>query len=88
MLGFFIALLVGGFSAAVVGAVVTGLFWLTVVSFAVLLLTAALGLSLLAPDEEDSDTSAEGEADLVVIDGGSHERGRSPRDGGGLRRAA
>ncbi len=65
-----IALLVGWFAAAAVGVFVSGLFWLTVVAFGVLLLTGAVGLTLLPPAVEEGDARrAAVKADVVLISG-------------------
>lgn len=90
MLGFIIAVLVVSFGAATIGAVTSGLFWLTVIAMAALLLTGAVGLSLLPPVVEDDDALpvARKAEVLVIAAGRSHGRGRPSRYDGSVRRAA
>ncbi len=89
MLGPVLALLLVFLGAAVAGAVVTGLFWLTMVALAGLLLTGATGLSMIRPPARDSASLAERRTRLSVItsDPRARDRGRS-QDGGELRKAA
>ena len=88
MLAVVIALLVICLGAAVAGAVVPGLFWLTVVSLAGLLLTGAVGVSMV-PGPADAGSPAARRPQLRVIgsaDGGRHRA--VSQAGGELSRAA
>ncbi len=89
MLGPVLALLLVFLGAAVAGVVVTGLFWLTMVALAGLLLTGATGVSMFRPPPEGSASLAERGARPSVITSypGARDRGR-PQDGGELEKAA
>lgn len=58
MLGLVLALLLLWLGAAVVGAVVQGMFWLTLVGLALILLTGATGVSLRRPPVDDGASPA------------------------------
>jgi hypothetical protein len=84
-----IAVFIGALGAAAVGAVVSGLFWLTVLALAVVLLAGAVGLTLLPPAAEDEAPRGTRTAVLVQIHAGrSLGRGRGQDGGHGLRGAA
>ncbi len=89
MLGLVIALVLICLGAAVAGAVVTGLFWLTLVALAGLLVVGAAGVSMIRPPAEGGASPAERGARLSVItsDRGARDRGSS-QDGGEVRSAA
>jgi len=89
MLGLLIAVLGGVLVAAAIGAFVSGLFWLTVIAFAVLLFIGAVALSFLPPYTEDDVSPAPARAHVVLIGAERSARRRAPAHvGGGLRRAA
>lgn len=74
--------------AAVVGASVTGLFWLTVVAFAGLLLTGAMAVNMVVQRAE-VDTGARPTATVSDITAHRHARRRQgAHDGGALSKAA
>jgi hypothetical protein len=89
MLGLVMALLLVCLGAAVAGAVVPGLFWLTLVALAGLLVTGAAGVSMIRPPAEGGAPPVERRAHLRVVSsaGGGRDRGGS-QDGGELRSAA
>lgn len=102
MLGVVIALLVVLVAAAVVGVVITSLFWLSLVALGGILLTGAVGVSVLgarAPDDADDEPRpAVGRSHLRLAASGPARRGAAPsrdtsqgggaQDGGDVRRAA
>ena len=70
--------------AVVVGAVVPGMFWLTIVALAGLLGSGAVGLSLLGPLDPDEDMSVVSPR----VDVTPPSVRRRVRDGGRISRAA
>jgi hypothetical protein len=79
MLRFVSGVLVVCIGGVVLGAVVPGLFWLTVIALAALTGAGAVGLSLLEPLRPDDDTSVRTpRADLTVI-GSRHGGGDAAR---------
>ena len=58
MLGLVLVLLLLWLGAAVVGAVVQGMFWLTLVGLALILITGAAGVSLRPPPMDDGPSPA------------------------------
>ena len=88
MVGLVLALVVVCLVAAVAGAVVPGLFWLTLIALAGLLFTGAAGLALARPPKDDDASAAAPGAELRLIS--SHPTPHDPacQDGGEARRAA
>jgi hypothetical protein len=89
MVALVIALVLICLGAAVAGVLVAGLFWLTLVALAGLLVTGAAGVSMIRPPVEGGASPGELRPQLSVISSavGARDRGAS-QDGGELRRAA
>jgi uncharacterized membrane protein len=83
MLGLITVLLVVFLGAAAVGAVVTGLFWLTLIALALFLVTGAVGVSLHLQRADDSPSPVEHEAEVRPISSRRRAQG-----GGEFSRAA
>ena len=89
MLVLVVALVLVWLGIAVVGTVVSGLFWLTLVAIAAILGTGAVGVSLHAARPVPERRPAVRHAKVRSITSApGHPRGRSPQDDGELRRAA
>jgi UPF0716 family protein affecting phage T7 exclusion len=75
--------------AAAVGTVITGLFWLTLVSFAGVLMAGATGVSMILRRAEEVASPAESEAVLRVLPtAGRFAHSEPSEEAGQLGRAA
>ncbi len=89
MLGLIIAVLVIFLGAAAVGTIVPGLFWLTVVAIAGVLVAGAVGVSMLRIRPEDDARPDVRRGQLTVVAAHrSPPQNHGSQDGGEVSRAA